>query len=109
MDITQTREWRQAARVAAETCAENRRLVFAYPDIAARLCQPPLNFARPDHWRGYIPPAFMPPNEVGIVKLNDSPNRVALLAILEAAAERADAQDCSIAPARHVPELVATT
>lgn len=30
--------------------------MLAHPDLAAELTRPPLNFARPGQWNGYIPP-----------------------------------------------------
>lgn len=92
MDITETRLWRTAARDAAKQTAEQRKLILAYPDIAARLCNPPLGYARPDQWTGYIPPAYDRENAIGVTPLNDSPRRAALMELLEAAAEREDAQ-----------------
>lgn len=46
-------------RVAAEThrrTQARRARVLAHPDLAARLCEPPLSYARPDQWNGYVPP-----------------------------------------------------
>lgn len=90
MDITETRAWRTAARDAARQSAEQRKLILAYPDIAARLCQPPLGYASPDQWTGYVPPAYDRENAMGVTPLNDSPRRAALMELLEAAAERHD-------------------
>lgn len=44
------------AAKAKASCRERRGAVLRYPDLAARLCQPPLNFRRPDNWNGFIPP-----------------------------------------------------
>lgn len=92
MDITETRLWRTAARDAARQSAEQRKLILAYPDIAARLCDPPLGYKQPGDWTGYIPPAYDPEDWKGVIPLNDSPRRAALMELLEAAAEREDAQ-----------------
>lgn len=62
--------------------AEMRNLVLSYPDIAERLCERPLNHARPEQWNGYIPPAYWQEKE------NDSPRRAALISIYREAYER---------------------
>ncbi|GGV91958.1 hypothetical protein [Streptomyces massasporeus] len=42
----------------AERAAAHRRgLVLRYPDIAAKLTEPPIGFTSPEKWNGYIPPA----------------------------------------------------
>lgn len=81
----------QAAAAARAQIAEQRRLILAYPDLAARLCAAPLGFKRPEQWTGYIPPAFDRERPDGTVPQNDSPVRAALMALLEQAAERWDA------------------
>jgi hypothetical protein len=83
---------RDAATVARMQTNEQHKLIMRYPDIRARLCDPPLRYARPDQWHGYIPPAYDGEREDGSVPLNRSPYRAALMAILEAAAERADGE-----------------
>ena len=98
MDITTTREWQSAAKLAREEREEQRRLILRYPDIAARLCAPPLDYKRPDQWTGYIPPRWDAPNEAFVVRPNDSPRRVALLELLEAAAERYDTEHKAAQP-----------
>jgi hypothetical protein len=62
--------------------AEDRKRVLKHPDLAARLCEPPLGFSRPEQWMGYIPP------DTCGQQLNLSPCRDALLAIATAAYER---------------------
>jgi hypothetical protein len=90
-DILDSHAWRAAVTTAHANANENRKLVLAYPDIAARLCEQPLNYKRPDQWTGYIPPYYDREAGNGTVHLNTSPIRQALMAILSAAAERADA------------------
>ena len=82
----------EAARAAAKQTADQHKLINRYRDIAAKLCEPPLSYARPDQWHGYIPPAYDAETEGGVTRLNTSPRRAALLALLEEAAERADAE-----------------
>jgi hypothetical protein len=41
---------------AENTCRERRAAVLKYPDLAARLTQPPLSYSRPDRWNGWLPP-----------------------------------------------------
>ncbi len=52
-----------------------RSAVLAHPDLAARLCQPPLNYKRPEQWNGYMPP------ETCDGEYNESPQRAALIQI----------------------------
>lgn len=82
----------QAAREAAKQTDDQHKLINRYRDIAAKLCNPPLDYDRPDQWHGYIPPAYCAEDVDGVTRLNDSPRRTALLALLEEAAERADAE-----------------
>ncbi|MET8080069.1 hypothetical protein [Streptomyces sp. NPDC005303] len=42
---------------AQRAAAHRRGLVLRYPDIAAKLAQPPIGFSTPDKWNGYIPPS----------------------------------------------------
>jgi hypothetical protein len=81
-----------AARQAAKQSTEQHKLVNRYKDIAAKLCDPPLGYKSPGQWRGYIPPAYDPEHIDGVIPLNHSPRRTALMALLEEAAERADAE-----------------
>lgn len=46
------------------------------PPLAMRLCEPPLGYARPEQWNGFIPP------EMHNGARNESPRRTALLAIV---------------------------
>jgi hypothetical protein len=88
----------QAAAAAHAQLAEQRRLILAFPDLAARLCAAPIGFKRPEQWTGYIPPTFDRERPDGTVPQNDSPVRAALLALLEQAAERWDRGERAPAP-----------
>lgn len=59
-----------------------RALVLRHPDLAERLTQQPLNFTRPEHWNGAIPP------ETWREMPNDSPLRPALLQLVAEAEAR---------------------
>jgi hypothetical protein len=59
-----------------------RDRVLRHPDIAARLCDPPLRYSRPENWTGYVPP------ETWQGKRNDAPQRTQLLDIITAAVKR---------------------
>jgi hypothetical protein len=77
------------ARAAAH--AENKRrraLVLRYPELAARLCEPPIRHTTPEHWTGYIPPAYDAPALGGAEPINTSPARAALVALLAEAEAR---------------------
>jgi hypothetical protein len=89
MDVTETRAWRIAARTARQQSIEQVKMVMRYRDLAERLCQPPIGYAKPEQWNGYVPPAYDAERIDGVTPLNDSPRRTALL---EEAAERADAE-----------------
>lgn len=92
MDVLKSRPCVEAARAAARQTSDQHKLISRYPDIRARLCEPPLGYANPGQWHGYIPPAYCAEDVDGVTRLNDSPRRTALLALLEEAAERADAE-----------------
>lgn len=62
-------------------CQAERDRVLRHPDIAARLCERPLGYSRPEVWNGYVPP------ETWQGRHNDSPQRKALLEIITAAVE----------------------
>lgn len=63
-----------------------RELVLGQPDLAARLCAPPLDFKQPEQWNGYIPPYMVPGHDKHV--RNDSPRRVHLVAIVREALGR---------------------
>jgi hypothetical protein len=51
----------RAERQRAMHDAAQRRLgVLSHPDLAARLCEPPLSYSKPQQWNGYLPPATGP-------------------------------------------------
>lgn len=59
-----------------------RDSVLRYPDLAARLCDPPLDYERPQQWNGYVPP------ETYGNALNLCPRREALVQLIQEAARR---------------------
>ena len=71
---------------AKATTEANRAAVLAHPDLAKKLTQPPLDYARPEQWNGFIPPKLVA-TEDGY-ELNDSPRRRALLRLVEEAHAR---------------------
>ncbi len=73
----------------AAEIAERRARVLQYPDLAQRLTERPLSFAKPEQWNGFVPPKTVPTEEG--YKLNDSPTRAALVAICAEALARDDA------------------
>lgn len=42
---------------AQRAAAYRRALVLRYPDLAAKLAEPPIGHSSPEKWNGYIPPA----------------------------------------------------
>jgi hypothetical protein len=79
--------WRDALAEGGAACESRRALVLGYkppegsdePPLAMRLCDPPLSYAHPAQWNGYVPP------EIWNGERNDSPRRRALLAIVDEA------------------------
>lgn len=69
------------AQATSERTAR-RALVLRHPDLAQRLTQQPLNFTKPEHWNGAIPP------ETWREAPNDSPLRPALLELVAEAEAR---------------------
>ncbi len=59
-----------------------RDLVLSHPDLAAKLCDPPLSYTKPSHWNGFVPP------DMFNGKRNSSPYREALAAIVAEAMDR---------------------
>lgn len=78
----QRRAVAQAAQEAASRARDRKARVKAHPDLAARLCRA-LGYTRFEQWSGFVPPA----RDAG-GRLNTSPVRVELLAILRAVADR---------------------
>lgn len=62
--------------------AERKALILRHPDLAAKLCEPPLGYQRPDQWSGAVPPETW--NGVA----NDSPLRPVILQLLAEAEAR---------------------
>lgn len=60
----------------------DRDAVLAYPDLAERLTQPPLDYAKPEQWGGFVPPEYF--NQ----QPNGSPRRAALVEIVTEAHAR---------------------
>ena len=50
---------------------ERRAAVLRHPDLAARLTRPPLEYARPGHWTGYIPPRIAIDDDGGLLRRVD--------------------------------------
>jgi len=74
------------AEVVRRECAARRARVLAHPDIAARLCDPPMRYTRPEVWTGFIPPNEIP--TISGWKRNESPIRKQLIAICKAVETR---------------------
>lgn len=52
--------WRAANAKARADNAARRTRVLAHEDLREALTLPPLNYARPDQWTGYVPPRLDP-------------------------------------------------
>lgn len=74
------------ARQAAEETAARRSRVLRYPDLAAKLTEPPLSYSKPEHWNG-----FVPPREYN-GQINASPRRKALVELCAEAMRREQAE-----------------
>lgn len=88
------------------TAGQQRRArVLKHDDLRLRLTQEPINYARPEDWNGYIPPASdfddgcpncrRDPGRGGCStphlhtrRVNDSPRRAALVALAQEALRR---------------------
>jgi hypothetical protein len=68
---------------AQRAAAHRRGLVLRYPDLAAKLTQPPINHSAPEMWNGFIPPST---DCTGA--MNTAPCRPALLALVAEAERR---------------------
>jgi hypothetical protein len=87
---------------------DRRDRVLRYPDLAARLTQPPLNYRRPEDWQGWIPPEALEveacrhcredPGQWGCrrpqhtARINNSVRRTELVAIVAEADRRAETE-----------------
>lgn len=67
-------------KAAHDQCADNRRRVLKYPEIAELLIEHPLDYATPSLWTGYIPPATYPGQFSDLP--NTSPRREAFLQMM---------------------------
>lgn len=89
-----TRLIKQAQAAGRTENARRRALVLRHPDLAQKLTEPPLRHTTPEHWTGYIPPAYDAVALGGAQPINTSPARAALVALLaEAEARSATAQN----------------
>jgi hypothetical protein len=79
-----TREYRTRQQVLSGVTSMRalHDLVLSYPDLAAKLCEPPLSYTKPSHWNGFVPPDLFNGEH------NNSPYREALAAIVAEAMER---------------------
>lgn len=75
-------ELARRAMLARDWIKLRRAMVLRHPDLAARLCEPPIGYREPWQWNGYIPPDTFTGNH------NDSPQRAALVAIAAEAEAR---------------------
>lgn len=71
-----------AVQRARDECAANRALIFAHEDLTNMLGMPPLKIASPREWTGYVPP------EIWDQRINNAPERRALVALLDEARRR---------------------
>ena len=65
--------------LGTEQQRKRRAAVLNNPELARKLTAPPLRYAQPEHWNGYVPP------QIWQGTANDSPHRRALVAIVSAA------------------------
>jgi hypothetical protein len=83
---------KQARAAAMVENARRRALVLRYPELAAKLTEPPIRHTTPEHWTGYIAPAYDAETYGGGQPINTSPIRAALVAILAEAERLAGAE-----------------
>jgi hypothetical protein len=75
--------WRKRFAETQQRMKQQKAAVLAIPELAQRLTEPPLGFAKPEQWNGGIPP------ETFNGERNDSARRDALLALVEEAGQQA--------------------
>lgn len=68
-----------------------RERVLRFPDLAARLCEPPLNFKHPNQWNGYVPPQTLSVDDEPLRSPAGRPNQ---------RHRRTDPQDLNMSPER---------
>lgn len=78
--------WIDTALTEANKARERRARVLAHPDLAGRLCDPPMRLSSPEVWTGHVPPARV--DILGSSRPNNSPNRRQIIEVLRAVAER---------------------
>lgn len=79
---------RRGVVIDVTTNAERRAVVLRHPDLAAKLCDPPLRFARPEQWTGYIAPALDQIGDANLTRRNTSPCRAQAVEIYAEACRR---------------------
>lgn len=72
----------ETLRYEREEIAARRDRVLAHPDLAEKLTQRPIDYAKPEQWNGYIPP------DSHDGRHNRSPRREALPALVDEARAR---------------------
>jgi hypothetical protein len=92
------RDWRalwEPLRVQGKARAEERRTrVLAHRDLADQLTRPPLSYARPEQWNGYVPPRLLrDARPIGsrapeLLAVNDCPRRAVLVELCAEALRR---------------------
>lgn len=73
-------------RIDLAECLRRRAAVLRHPDLAARLCEPPMKLGRPDQWTGYAGAQYTP-GRMGF-DVNRAPTRAQLVAIVREAEQR---------------------
>jgi hypothetical protein len=91
LDLAITPAWRTAVHQGQARNRQQREIVLRYPDIAKRLCGPPMSLKEPRQWSGFIPDYWEAEDKLGRVRPNNSPVRAQLFEVFMAACERADA------------------
>jgi hypothetical protein len=90
-------EYRRARAASAEETAARKARVLRYPDLAEGLTEPPLSFARPDQWNGWIAPRTLAEDACPrcphcraphMARANDSSRREALVLLAAEALRR---------------------
>lgn len=80
--------YRRRAAEAREANEVRRACVLKHEDLRERLCQQPLNFARPEQWSGYVAPKTDPAEAGGQSRINTASRRAALVEISAEALRR---------------------
>jgi hypothetical protein len=80
--------WSEAYAQGRQANQDRRARVLRHPDLAARLCAPPLGYQRAEQWNGFVPPKYLPADLNGVTRINTSPRRAALVEISAEAMRR---------------------